>query len=802
LPGALEGIRVVELGQMVSAPYCARLFAGFGADVIKVEPPAGDIARSWGPFPGDGPHPEKSGLFFFLNTDKRGVTLDPGVPADREVLLGLLQDADLFIENNAPSQMREWGLDYPSLAEINPDLVMVSITPFGQTGPYSEWKGYDLNSYHLSGAGSRYCGYPDREPLEYGAFAADFFGAVAGAAWGLGAMRGRENAGAGQHVDVSCAEVIAAVFVGGQNIGGYVQDGVFEKRLGVGMPLAAPGTILPCRDGHVWMLAFEPGQWMGLARAMGDPEWMHLDEFKDLFYRKQHEDAIYPLLRQWTAGLTKQEIMDACQANGCPSTAVYTVAEAVDHPHARERGYVVEVPHPALGRVRTLGAPARLAGSPSGPVRGAPLLGEHNGDNAWRAPGGTRHRAARSTGGRLPLEGLRVANFGWVWAGPIVGQVLGFLGAEVYKIESRARIDLNRMFPPFAEGIPGPDRSLQNHAGWAGNGSITLNLKEPAAQDLARRLVARCDVVIENFGPGAMEQFSLSYDRLRGVKPDIVMLSMPAAGLSGPLKDVRTYGVTLTSLTGLDSITGYQGGPPVPMENAFADPYNGILGAFCVLAALNYRDLTGKGQHIDLSQLEGAMQMVGPAAMDYFLNGRVAAPMGNRHPAGAGAPHGVFPCAREDRWVSIAVLTDAEWHGLVQAMGSPQWAVAAGLETAAGRLRNIDTLHERLAGWTRGYDDRELAARLQAHGVAAAPVTNVADLWHDPHFRERGTFVEVAHPLGFRETLYGPYVKLSRSVIQARPGPVMGRDNGHVFREMLGLSAVDYKRLQADRVIY
>ena len=265
--------------------------------------------------------------------------------------------------------------------------------------------------------------------------------------------------------------------------------------------------------------------------------------------------------------------------------------------------------------------------------------------------------------GALPLSGIRVANFGWVWAGPVVGQTLGFLGAEVYKIESRARIDLTRMLPPYGEGIRDPDRSLSNHACWAGNGSVTLNLKHPEAQALARELIARSDVVIENFGPGVMDALHLGWDELRAVKPDLVMFSMPAAGLTGPLKEIRTYGLSLTSTTGLDSLTGYRDGPPIPVENAFSDPYNGIMGAFAILSALRHRDRTGSGQHIDYSQQEAVMQMVGPAFMDYAMNGRSAGPIGNRHPCAAAAPHGVFPCAGEDRWISIAVTSDNAWQG-------------------------------------------------------------------------------------------------------------------------------------------
>jgi benzylsuccinate CoA-transferase BbsF subunit len=402
----------------------------------------------------------------------------------------------------------------------------------------------------------------------------------------------------------------------------------------------------------------------------------------------------------------------------------------------------------------------------------------------------------------LPLQGIRVANLGWVWAGPVTGQTLGFLGAEVYKIESRARIDLTRTLPPFGEGVRDPNRSLSNNACWAGNGSVTLNLKKPEARDLCRQLIAKCDVVVENFGPGVMEKLELGYEQLRAVKPDIVMFSMPAAGLDGPMKNIRTYGLSLTSTTGLDSLVGYVGGPPIPVENAFSDPYNGILGAFAIITALYHRDRTGKGQHIDYSQQEAVMQMVGPAFMDNVLNGRVAGPMGNRHPLGMAAPHGVFPCAGDDRWISLAVFDDGEWHGLLTAMGDPEWARATEFADREGRVRNIGKLHEKLADWTRQHNDRELAARLQKHGVAAAPVLNVADLLHDPHYQARHTFIEVTHPLGFKETIYGAYVKTSRTEANVSTGPIIGQNNDHVFTEILAIPAERYRKLVEEQVIY
>ncbi len=395
-----------------------------------------------------------------------------------------------------------------------------------------------------------------------------------------------------------------------------------------------------------------------------------------------------------------------------------------------------------------------------------------------------------------------MANFGWVWAGPVTGQTLGFLGAEVYKIESYARVDMTRTLPPFAGGTRDPNRSLSNNACWAGNGSVSLNLKTDEAKRLALDLVARCDVVIENFGPGVMDRLGLGYDELRRVKPDIIMFSMPAAGLWGPLKDVRTYGLSLTSTTGLDSLVGYAEGDLVPVENAYSDPFNGIFGAFAIETALAHRMRTGEGQLIDFSQQEAVMQMVGPAFMDFSLNGRIAGPLGNAHPLAAAAPHGVFRCAGDDRWISLAVETDTEWRELVASMGDPAWAAAPDLATLRGRLARREWLNARLGEWTAGFDDRELANRLQAAGVAAAPVLNVADLLDDPHFRARSTFIEVDHPLGYRETIYGAYVKLSRTPAVVRPGPWIGQDNEHVFRHLLGLDETRYAELQKAQVIY
>jgi benzylsuccinate CoA-transferase BbsF subunit len=487
------------------------------------------------------------------------------------------------------------------------------------------------------------------------------------------------------------------------------------------------------------------------------------------------------------------------------------MADLVAHPHLVARGAIADFDHPKLGRVRSLAPPIRLDGAPPRRHRGAPLLGEESSDGArgfaprsfsanrpgvsWREPAKADHASA------LPLAGLRVANFGWGLVGPTAGQLLAFLGADVYKIESRVRPDIQRTIPPFFEGVPDPDRSIQNHAFWAGNRSVTLNLKTDEGRALAGELVARCDVVIENFGHGAMERLGLGPEALCARDPRLVFASLSSAGQAGPLSRLRTYGNSLAALAGLDGVTGEADGRLQAMENAYADPLGGVIGALAILVALASRSRTGRGQHLDHSQLEGVLQLVGPHFLAQVLNGRTAGPFGNRHPLGAATPHGVFPCRGEDRWIAIAVATDAEWRALSRATAGASGLDEPGFATLAGRLAGLERLHARIADWTRGFERDVLAARLQAEGVAASPVCDVADLLDHPHYRARGTFVETRHPLGFEETIYGAYVKCSRTRPAIRPGPSIGQDNELVLREVLGLSTERIASLAAKGVI-
>lgn len=394
---------------------------------------------------------------------------------------------------------------------------------------------------------------------------------------------------------------------------------------------------------------------------------------------------------------------------------------------------------------------------------------------------------------KSPLEGIRVVNFGWVWAGPVVGQTLSFLGAEVYKIESNARIDLTRSMDIGGTGAP--------PAFYAGQGSVTLNMKSEGGRELIKRLVAESDIVVNNFGCGALDRVGLGYDELRKVKEDIIVMAMPTAGNDGPLKDVRTYGMTLASICGFDSFTGYEGEGPSVFETPWADPYNGILACFGLIAALNYRNRTGKGQFIDYSQQEAVQQLMGPAMMNYFMNGENQPQMGNTTPFTQAAPHCVYPCLGEDNWISIACFTEDEWQGLVNSMGNPEWAGDAAFATIENRVKNQHRLNDLVSMWTRDQEKDEATALLQANGVAAAPARQLMELKNDPWVRDHRLLAELAYP---NATVpgYGHYVRYSESEQKFRIPPMLGEDNDKVFKEILGMSDAEYTDAQAKEYIY
>lgn len=363
---------------MVCGPYAAKLMADLGAEVIKVEEPArGDVARSRGPFLHDVPHPERSGLFLYLNTNKKSITLDIRKPTGRKVFKQLIKGADILIEDNPLGVMKGLGLDYDTLKAINPLLIMTSVTPFGQRGPYSHFKAFHLNVYHAGGDGYLLSSGPafrDREPVKGGRFLGDYEAGVAAAGATMAALYARDALGSGQHVDVSMQEALISLNRG--VLTRYPNEGVLESR---STRQYEWGGILPCKDGYVLLQAFnEEHHWTGLVEIMGNPEWAKDEKYKTKVSRAQNRDELNAHIIEWMKDYTMDEIYHGGQARRVPVGPFYTPADVVNSEHLKARGFFVELDHPEVGRLRYPSMPFQLSGTPVGEGHGAPLLGQHN----------------------------------------------------------------------------------------------------------------------------------------------------------------------------------------------------------------------------------------------------------------------------------------------------------------------------------------------------------------------------------------------------------------------------------------
>jgi benzylsuccinate CoA-transferase BbsF subunit len=402
---------------------------------------------------------------------------------------------------------------------------------------------------------------------------------------------------------------------------------------------------------------------------------------------------------------------------------------------------------------------------------------------------------------RGPLHGYRVLDFGWVLAGAIPGMVLADMGAEVIKVESRQRLDYMRMGRPIIGDQPDPEQHPMFHNVNRNKLSITLNTIHQQAVELARKLVARCDMVIENFSPGVMDRLGLGYEDLRQIKPDLIMASISSTGQTGPLRDLRAYAPSIGALAGLDSTLGYEEGRPLGLKHAYGDICGALHTVFAIVAALYQRQRTGRGQYIDLSMLRATVATQGLGLMEYIMTGRVMQPRGNYDPTMA--PYGNYPCEGEDRWVSIAVATDEEWQGLKAALGSPAWTSDPKFASRYGRLKHRHELDQHLAQWTAGRSAETVTELLQSHGVAAVPVMGAEERLFNSHFRERGLYADIDHPSLGAEPIFNLMWNLSQtpSAIR-RHAPLMGEHNQQVFCEMLGMSAQEVKALEETQVIY
>jgi len=400
---------------------------------------------------------------------------------------------------------------------------------------------------------------------------------------------------------------------------------------------------------------------------------------------------------------------------------------------------------------------------------------------------------------QLPLEGIRVVDLSWVWAGPYTALQLTHLGAEVIRIESTLRPDINRRIAPFAEGRPGLDRGGSFNQWNQGKRSIALDLSHPKGKAIVRELVKKSDVVVENFSAGVLDKMELGYQQLKQDNPRIVMVSVSGFGQTGPISRNVAYGATVMALGGLTALTGYRGQEPRSAGLSYPDPNTAMHGCFAVLSALWRRDRTGQGEYIDISLIESMLAVMPEGIMAQVMRDEQPPRDGNRDPLLA--PYDLFPCAGEDTWISICVRDENEWRNLCAAMNQETLATDPRFVTAQARKHHEDELESVIAAWTRNFDQFELERSLQRAGVAAAVVMSAKDVANDPHLEARGFFVRLNHPETGVFTHAGIPWHLSETPLSVRrPAPQLGEGTEYVFKEVLGHSDAEYRALLAEGV--
>ncbi len=787
---ALGHLRVIELGD-IPASYATRQLADLGADVIKVEPPGGDPNRLLPPFAGNVEHPERSLAFINANTNKRSIMLDLERESDRQIFAKLLASANLLIEATPLGYLEKFTFTDDSFIKNYPQLAIVSITPFGRTGPYRNYKGSDAIA---NATGGFLFGQGDNAKGQCTApshLAYQVAGSMA-ALLGLAALRHVRTTGAGQRVDMSLQE--ALTFTNSGSVARYARENRLERRPG-GKAYGGAGTnIYRCKDGrYVHFTTNMPHMWKEFAqnwltsKALAGPEW------ENPRYRDQHADEVAHGFAEFIGSFNADDFANQAQARHLAAAPLNTIGQFVNCKQNVDRRWMQEIDHPVIGKYRAPGAPMRLSLTPMRVRRPAPLLDQHRKEiitELEKLP--AKSQKIPTEPSRAPmLAGLRMADLTQQYAGPLGTELLAYYGMEVVKIETGT--------------IPSKEREAAVHACMnRAKLGCTLNLRNAEGKELFKQLVAKSDVVVDNFSSGVLERLGFSYAALQRINPAIVQAVMPGWGLSGPLKTWVAWGWQLLAYTGIMRLWGY---PDSPMETrckiAWPDRVGSVTMALGVLAALEYQARTGNGQFIEAGMLEAQGAMMGPAILDYTVNGKEWDAMGYDEILGAPyAPYGVYPCRGDDNWIIIACASDAEWQRIVHVIGKSTWAADAKFTLKADRKKHRIELDEKLSEWTRKCTAKQAFRLLQEAGVAAGMPSSGEDLFHDIHLRARGHIVETdAQPWG-KITHHGlPGIPSLSAADAARPAPWIGAHNDQVFGGILGLSKERIEELKQREAI-
>jgi len=788
----LAGVRVVEHGDE-HGELCARLLADLGAEVVKVEPPGGSPSRINPPFSSPSTGARSLG-FAVRNTNKRSVECDLDTAGGLAAFEQWLAGADLWIDGTRPGAMAARGCDPLTAPDRFPGLVVVSITDFGQTGPYRDHVATDAVMVGLAGLLFR-AGIIGIPPvLAPAALTFDIAGVVA--AWAaLTALRERERTGRGLHVDVPVMDAVLQTTDWGlpsysviRHIGMYG-----EMRIGGGKIY----PIVPCKDGYVRPSVVSAPEWRKIREWLGEPDFLQDPHWDDGPARIEiYDDLLRPLYVEHFADMTMIEAAVEGQARGLAVSPLLQPADVLAAPHFAARGTFVNV-EVAEGVHGPLASGfVTVDGERVGYRAPAPPVPEGSGEPwAARAPAAVDVVAPGTEG--LPWTGVRVLDFGIAGAVPEIARLFAEFGADVVRIENRARPDIFRMMGRNELSTTFVSSSRTKR-------SFGVDWNDPDGVELIGGLVRDADVIVENLPPGTMAKLGLGADDIHALNPRAIVVSSQSMGSGGEWSHWRGYGANTQTTAALTSLwTVPDRDEPVGTNLAMPDHLVGRIGALVVAALLLGAERgVDPGVTVEIAQVEALLNVMAELFLQEGITPGSVRPQGNH--SLRGAPWGVYPCTGgEERWCVITCRDDADWAGLRAAMGDPGWAADARFATADGRRAAADEIDEHIAAWTATLEDRDVMTRCQAQGVPAGYMMYISDQMTDPNLTAHGYVLRLDQPgLGPVE-LEGPAFRSSGLVHPLTlPAPLLGEHTRVLARDELGLTDAEIDALVARGVLF
>jgi crotonobetainyl-CoA:carnitine CoA-transferase CaiB-like acyl-CoA transferase len=773
----LDELQVIDLTTGIAGPYCTKLLRDAGADVVKVEAPHGDPLRRYAATI-DVPEGEDSALFRYLNAGKRSVL---GCVGQRHID-GLLPGADLLVEDQTSN------LDVTALRKRYPHLVILSITPYGRTGPYAGRPASDLTIQCESGA-ILFRGPADRPPVQAGGRISEFMAGAFAAPPSVAAMLRARAGGPGTHLDLSLHEVMA---IAGSNYMDVLHQFQGSPEPGPGLRMVDTPGIERAKDGLVGFNTNTAQMFQMFLLLIGHPELMDDPRYAALNTRAAMGEEWQRLIDEGIGTRTVAEVVDEAAALRIAVAPVHDGSTVVRDEQLVARGvFVREGADPLL---RPL-PPYRLDGAvpPLGPR--APSLGEHTGSVTPRPA----RPVPTDPDPRLPLSGLRVIDLTSWWVGALATQTLAMLGAEVIHVEGLAHLDGMRLTSRIV--AQSPDWWEWGHMFTAANAEkrgVTLDLARDEGRAVLRQLIASADVLVENFSPRVVERWSLRREDVLALNPNIVYVRMPAFGLTGPWRDRPAFAQVIEPMSTMASITGFPDGLPVS-KGGLPDPVAGVHGAFAAMIGIAQQRKQGKGVFVESVMIDAAVNVAAQTLLEYDAYGQVMNRLGNRSPHAA--PQGIYATG-DNAWLGLSITSDAEWEALVDALGRPAWATDEALGAATGRHGHHDRIDEEIGRWAGQRSALEASEYLAARGVPAAPCRDPRGIREHPHLKERGLYEPIEHPVVGTHLLPGlPCRADGVSRWLHTPAPTVGQHNHDVLRDILGVSDERIAALERDGII-